>query len=65
MKRCRALPAIATVIVALGTLGGGLYAQHASAQTRAAVVKDLNNPAYQPFAASSGSQFFRDEHFES
>lgn len=58
MKKSRRYLGILAVIVAVGIVFGGFLAEPIVAQIRAAFVKDLNNPAYQPFAVNSGVATF-------
>jgi hypothetical protein len=45
---------LAAAVLATGTILGGILAEPVWAQVRAALIKDVDNPARQPFAATTG-----------
>lgn len=53
MKHWKAHLTIAALILAAGTILGGILAKPVWAQVRAALVKDVDNPSRQPFAAEN------------
>lgn len=53
MKNWKAHLIIAALLLAAGTFLGGILAEPVWAQVRAALVKDVDNPSRQPFAADS------------
>ena len=58
MNKSKRFLAVASVVAGGCVLFGGFLAKPVVAQLRAAFVKDLNNAAYQPFAADSGIKSF-------
>jgi hypothetical protein len=53
MKNWKAYLIIAAVIVAIGSVLGGVLSEPVVAQVRAALIKDVDSPARQPFAVGT------------